>query len=61
MRNFVLSLCGGLMLSVAVPVAAAPTVDARLLEMLKGNGAITAAQFDELSADLAKEQRLSAR
>lgn len=61
MRNFVLSLCGGLMLSVAIPVAAAPTVDARLLEMLKGNGAITAAQFDELSADLAKEQRLSAR
>ena len=35
-------LCGGLLLALSVPASAA--VDAKLLDMLKANGQITAAQ-----------------
>lgn len=42
----------------SVPASAA--VDAKLLEMLKANGSITAAQHAELQAELAKEQKETA-
>lgn len=48
-------LCTGLLLAVSVPASAA--VDAKLLEMLRANGSITATQHAELEAELAKEQR----
>jgi len=60
-RHFILCLCGGLMLAAAIPLSAAESVDAKLLGMLKANGSITADQYAELSADLAKEQRKVAR
>ena len=49
------ALCGGLLLALSVPVSAA--VDAKLLDMLKANGQITAAQYSELQAELAKDQK----
>lgn len=62
MRRTILSICGGLALAaMTAPVTAAETVDAKLLGMLKDNGSITQAQYDELSADLAKEQRQDQR
>ncbi|NNB67218.1 putative porin [Pseudomonas fluorescens] len=48
-------LYGGLLLALSVPVSAA--VDAKLLDMLKANGQITAAQYSELQAELAKDQK----
>jgi len=58
MRRTILSICGGLALAAMTPPAtAAETVDAKLLGMLKDNGSITQAQYEELSADLAKEQK----
>lgn len=51
-------LCTGLLLAMSVPASAA--VDAKLLEMLKANGSITAAQHSELQAELAKEQKENA-
>ena len=48
-------LCGGLLLALSVPASAA--VDAKLLDMLKANGQITAAQYTELQAELAKDQK----
>lgn len=48
-------LCGGLFLALSVPASAA--VDAKLLDMLKANGQITAAQYTELQAELAKDQK----
>lgn len=58
MRNTIVSACGGLVLAAICSVAsAAETVDAKLLGMLKANGSITQAQYEELSADLAKEQK----
>jgi Putative porin len=56
-----LSLCGGLALAAATQSASAGNVDTKLLGMLKENGSITEAQFNELSADLAQEQRAEAR
>ncbi len=47
-------MCGALLLAAIAPVNAG-LVDAKLLDMLKANGAITAAQHAELSADLARE------
>ena len=41
-------LCGGLLLALSVPVSAA--VDAKLLDMLKANGQITAAQYSATSS-----------
>ncbi len=61
MRRIILSVCGGLALAAATPIVSAEGVDAKLLGMLKANGSITEAQFTELSADLAKEQRAEAR
>ena len=49
------ALCGGLLLALSVPARAA--VDAKLLDMLKANGQITAAQYTELQAELAKDQK----
>ncbi|WP_369301306.1 putative porin [Pseudomonas sp. N2-5-1-1] len=49
------ALCGGLLLALSVPASAA--VDAKLLDMLKANGQITAAQYTELQAELAKDQK----
>ncbi|WP_242195749.1 MULTISPECIES: putative porin [unclassified Pseudomonas] len=49
------ALCGGLLLVLSVPASAA--VDAKLLDMLKANGQITAAQYTELQAELAKDQK----
>jgi hypothetical protein len=60
-RNTFLSICGALALAVATQPAAAGNVDSKLLSMLKDNGSITEAQYTELSADLAKEQRAEAR
>ena len=48
------ALCGGLVLAMSVPVNAA--VDAKLLDMLKANGSINAAQYNELQTELAKDQ-----
>ncbi len=48
-------LCGGLLLALSVPASAA--VDAKLLDMLKANGQISAAQYNELQAELAKDQK----
>ncbi|AOE80666.1 hypothetical protein A7318_19425 [Pseudomonas lurida] len=48
-------LCGGLLLALSVPASAA--VDAKLLDMLKANGQITAAQYAELQSELAKDQK----
>ena len=48
------ALCGGLVLAMAVPANAA--VDAKLLDMLKANGSINAAQYNELQTELAKDQ-----
>ena len=47
-------VCGGLILAGATQ-ANAGSVDAKLLDMLKANGSITAAQHAELSADLVRE------
>ncbi|MGY2376263.1 putative porin [Pseudomonas sp. SDO524_S393] len=49
------ALCGGLLLALSVPASAA--VDAKLLDMLKANGQITSAQYTELQAELAKDQK----
>ena len=49
------ALCGGLLLALSVPASAA--VDAKLLDMLKANGQITAAQYTELQNELAKDQK----
>lgn len=57
MRKTIASTCGGLVLAVFSSAALADSVDAKLLGMLKANGSITQAQYDELSADLAKEQQ----
>nr|WP_314559691.1 putative porin [uncultured Pseudomonas sp.] len=48
-------LCGGLLLALSIPASAA--VDAKLLDMLKANGQITAAQYTELQSELAKDQK----
>ncbi|MCF5528223.1 hypothetical protein GIV74_25890, partial [Pseudomonas syringae] len=48
-------LCGGLLLALSVPASAA--VDAKLLDMLKANGQITAAQYTELQMELARDQK----
>ena len=48
-------LCGGLLLALSVPANAA--VDAKLLDMLKANGQISAAQYTELQSELAKDQK----
>jgi hypothetical protein len=56
MRRTILSICGSVALTAISPIVAAGTVDAKLLTMLKDNGSITQAQYDELSADLVKEQ-----
>ena len=49
------ALCGGLLLALSVPASAA--VDAKLLDMLKANGQITASQYTELQSELAKDQK----
>ena len=49
------ALCGGLLLAMSVPASAA--VDAKLLDMLKANGSITSAQYSELQAELARDQK----
>jgi hypothetical protein len=49
------ALCGGLLLAMSVPASAA--VDAKLLDMLKANGSITNAQYSELQAELARDQK----
>ena len=62
MRKTIWSICGGVVLAAITPLAgAAETVDAKLLGILKDNGSITQAQYDELSADLTKEQRQDSR
>jgi hypothetical protein len=49
------ALCGGLVLAMSVPANAA--VDAKLLDMLKANGSINQAQYNELQTELAKDQQ----
>jgi hypothetical protein len=49
-------LCASLLLAISAPASAA--VDAKLLEMLKANGSITPAQYVELQADLANDQKV---
>ena len=48
-------LCGGLVLGMSVPASAG--VDAKLLEMLKANGSISAAQYAELQTELTSEKQ----
>ncbi len=57
MRKTIVGLWGGLLVLAATSPVAAETVDAKLLGMLRDNGSITPAQYQELSADLAKEQQ----
>ncbi|AVD89125.1 putative porin [Pseudomonas sp. SWI44] len=45
----------GMMLALSTPASAA--VDAKLLEMLRANGSINQAQYNELQGDLAKETK----
>jgi len=45
----------GMMLALSAPASAA--VDAKLLEMLRANGSINQAQYNELQGDLAKETK----
>jgi len=45
----------GMMLALSTPASAA--VDAKLLEMLRANGSINQAQYNELQGDLAKEAK----
>ncbi|MGE8479433.1 MAG: putative porin, partial [Pseudomonas shirazensis] len=45
----------GLMLALSTPASAA--VDAKLLEMLRANGSINQAQYNELQADLSQETK----
>ncbi|MEO9241810.1 putative porin [Pseudomonas inefficax] len=45
----------GMMLALSTPASAA--VDAKLLEMLRANGSINQAQYNELQADLAQETK----
>ncbi|KAF1069706.1 MAG: hypothetical protein GAK45_01021 [Pseudomonas citronellolis] len=52
-------LCTGVMLALSTPASAA--VDAKLLEMLKANGSITAAQYTELQGELANEKQAEAQ
>ncbi|UFH50563.1 putative porin [Pseudomonas sp. KNUC1026] len=47
------TLCTGLLMALSAPASAA--VDAKLLDMLRANGSISAAQYSELSAELTKE------
>jgi hypothetical protein len=49
-------LCTSLLFAMSSPASAA--VDAKLLEMLKTNGSITQAQYVELQADLANDQKV---
>jgi hypothetical protein len=53
--NTAAALCGGLLLAMCVPASAA--VDAKLLDMLKANGSISPAQYTELQAELARDQK----
>lgn len=52
-------LCGGLLLALSVPASAA--VDAKLLDMLKANGQITAAQYTELQRTGQRPERTADR
>lgn len=56
MRTPTLNACAALLLAAAATQAAAGKVDAKLLDMLLANGAITQAQHAELTADLKAEQ-----
>jgi hypothetical protein len=49
------AVCGSLLLAMSIPASAA--VDAKLLDMLKANGSITNAQYSELQAELARDQK----
>lgn len=53
-----MGICAGALLVLSVPAQAG--VDARLLEMLKANGSISAAQYTELTAELDKENQVAA-
>ncbi|MDF3840997.1 putative porin [Pseudomonas citronellolis] len=53
-----MGICAGALLVVSVPAQAG--VDARLLEMLKANGSISAAQYTELTAELDRENQAAA-
>ncbi|KWR72968.1 MULTISPECIES: putative porin [Pseudomonas] len=53
-----MGICAGALLVVSVPAQAG--VDARLLEMLKANGSISAAQYTELTAELDRENQVAA-
>lgn len=52
-----IGLCSTLLMAMSTPANAA--VDAKLLAMLKANGSITDAQYAELQADLANDQKVS--
>lgn len=60
MRGITMMLCGGLLLGAAAPAWPGNT-DAKLLDMLRANGSITAAQHEELMADLQREERVAAK
>ena len=53
-----MGICTGALLVLSVPAHAG--VDARLLEMLKANGSISAAQYTELTAELDRENQAAA-
>ncbi|WPP01187.1 putative porin [Pseudomonas sp. HR96] len=52
-----IGLCSTLLMAMSTPANAA--VDAKLLAMLKANGSITDAQYAELQADLANDQKVT--
>lgn len=60
MRGTTIVLYGGLLSAAAAP-AWSGVVDAKLLRMLQANGSITAEQYTELTADLAREERVAKR
>lgn len=57
MKTSKAGIATGLLLATIGGSASAGAVDAKLLDVLRANGSITAAQHAELSADLAREQR----
>lgn len=58
MRGITMMLCGGLLFGATAPAWSGNT-DAKLLDMLRANGSITAAQHEELMADLQREERVA--
>lgn len=55
-KKLAAGVCGGLVLAISVPASAA--VDAKLLQMLKANGSISQAQYNELATELENDKQV---